>query len=60
VLAFKEDSKKLYNFVTDLTGGKSENPMPTVENENSLADKFADFFMNKIETIRDNLKHHKN
>ncbi|CAG2244082.1 unnamed protein product [Mytilus edulis] len=30
--------------------------MPAVENENELPDKFADFFMNKIKTIRDSLR----
>ncbi|CAG2229999.1 unnamed protein product [Mytilus edulis] len=56
VLSFKGDSKKLYKFVKDLTGSKAENPMPAVENENELPDKFADFFMNKIKTIRDSLR----
>ncbi|VDI07758.1 Hypothetical predicted protein [Mytilus galloprovincialis] len=50
------DSIKLYKFVKDLTGSKAENPMPAVENENELPDKFADFFMNKIKTIRDSLR----
>ena len=48
VLEFKGDSKKLYRFVSDLTGGKSENPMPSVENKNDLADELADHFMEKI------------
>jgi len=42
--------------VSELTGSKSENPLPTVQNENTLADTFADYFMQKIETIQENLK----
>ena len=43
----------------DLTGGKSDNPMPMTENDKCLADNFADFFMEKVQKIRDNLKHYR-
>ncbi|KAH3711473.1 hypothetical protein DPMN_071142 [Dreissena polymorpha] len=56
VLKSKADSKKLYKFVSELTGSKSDNPLPTVQNENTLADTFADYFMQKIEIIQENLK----
>lgn len=56
VLESKGDTKKLYKFVKDLTGSKAENPMPPVENQNTLADKFADHFMEKISKIRESLK----
>ena len=35
--------------ITELTGGPKENPFPTNED---LANKFADFFLNKIKKIR--------
>ena len=34
--------------------------MPTVENESTLADKFADYFMEKIQKICDSLKNYEN
>jgi hypothetical protein len=40
----------------DLTGSASENPLPTAEDGSSLADQFADYFMDKIEKIRESLK----
>ena len=41
--------------MSELTGTKSENPMPTSESEYSLGEKFADHFMNKIAKIRQSL-----
>ena len=55
VLESKGDSKKLYKFVSELTGSKSENPLPTVQNKKTLADTFVDYFILKIGTIRENL-----
>lgn len=60
ILDSKGDSKKLYKLVKDLTGSKSDNPMPLIEDDNTLADKFADYFMNKIKKIRNSLKDHEN
>ena len=34
--------------------------MPPTEDENKLADKFADYFMDKIKKIRESLKDHEN
>lgn len=48
----KGDSKKLYNLVSELTGTKSENPLPDSVADSKLADDFTDFFMNKIDKIR--------
>lgn len=56
----KGDSKKLYRIIKELTGSRTENPMPPVDNENTLADQFADHFMNKIARIRDSLKTYEN
>ena len=53
---YKEDSKKLYKLVKELTGTKSENLLPHLNEDNALADKFADHFMDKIKNIRDSLK----
>ncbi|XP_060589675.1 uncharacterized protein LOC132744898 [Ruditapes philippinarum] len=60
VIESKGNSKKLYQFVKDLTGSKSENPMSPVEDENTHADKFADHFMDKIKKIRESLKYFEN
>ncbi|XP_060601863.1 uncharacterized protein LOC132755083 [Ruditapes philippinarum] len=51
----KGDSKKLYALVSELTGTKSENPMPSGISDSTLSDNFADYFMNKISKIRDSL-----
>ena len=52
----KHDSKKIYDIVRSSTGGGKQNPMPPCDSEKELATKFSDYFSNKIETIRDNLK----
>ena len=55
----KNDSKKLYGIIgiiSELTGTKAENPMPQSTNDGELADKFADFFMDKISKIRKTLE----
>ncbi|KAK3101096.1 hypothetical protein FSP39_000910 [Pinctada imbricata] len=57
---FKGDSKKLYQFVNELTGTKSDNPMPTSESDNALAEEFADYFMSKIDKIRYELRDFEN
>ena len=41
-----------------LTGTATENPLPPGKTDNQLAEDFAIFFMNKIQTIRDNLADH--
>lgn len=60
VSEFKGDSKKLYKFVTEITGSKVQNPMPSGESDNAIADSFADHFMNKISKIRESLKTYPN
>ena len=50
-----KDSKKLYRLITELTGGPKENPFPDNIEENSLANQFAEFFLNKIKNIRSQL-----
>ena len=50
----KGDPKKLYNVVHKLTGSVVENP-PDHNDETELAEQFSDFFMPKINKIRDSL-----
>ena len=51
----KEDTKKLHQLLGNLRGKITKNPMPTGENNQVLADKFADFFIDKILNIRNQL-----
>jgi len=44
------------SLVYELTGTKVENPLPDNVADTKLAEDFADFFMNKIDTIRQSLK----
>ena len=44
----KGDSKLLYRLVNNLTGSKDENPMPEHSNSETLAENFADFFLEKL------------
>ena len=55
VLDCAKDSKKLYALVNNLVGRVSTNPMPKAEATSQLPDMFADFFLSKIEKIRNNL-----
>ena len=41
-----------------LTGTATENPLPPGKTDNQLAEDSLEFFMNKIQTIRDNLADH--
>ena len=56
VLGAKGNTKKLYQIVAELTGKKSDNPMPPGEGDSTVAEKFADHFMCKIAKIRDSLQ----
>ena len=54
-IKYKNDSKHLYKLLAKLTGGVAENPMPESENDETLSNDFADFFLDKILKIRKNL-----
>ena len=54
----QKDTKKLYKLVVYLTGTATENLLPPRKTDNQLAKDFAKFFMNKIQTIGDNLSKH--
>ena len=50
--------KKLYNLVNHLMGGNLGFSFPDSISDEMLANQFADFFMEKIKRIRDNLETH--
>lgn len=52
----KGDTKRLYQTFNKLTGVKKENPLPEGKSNDELAEEFADFFLSKIEIIRNDLK----
>ena len=52
------DSKKLFNVVNKLIGKTQCNPLPEHDDNTYLANEFANFFMGKIHTIRDDLQDH--
>ena len=58
VVEYQNDSKKLYAFVKDLTGGTVSNQLPRINglSDDQIANNFADYFMSKIQNIRDGLK----
>ena len=51
-----KDTKKLYKLVSNITSVHKDNPLPDSESNQDLADKFADYFMEQINKIRDALK----
>ena len=54
----RHDTKGLHSLVANLTGTKSENPLPPNHSDDELANMFADYFMEKIEKIRSRLDDH--
>ena len=51
----KGDTKKLYSLVRYLTGTKVQNPMPNNTGDKKLVNNFADYFIEKIQKIQDDL-----
>ena len=49
------NTKKLYNLVNNITGRVKINPMPPGKSDQLLANEFAEYFLNKIDKIRDDL-----
>ena len=49
------DIKGLYKMVNTLMGTSSNNLLPNHTSDKDLAEEFAEFFMDKIQKIRDNL-----
>ena len=55
ILSHRQDIKYLYNVDTNLSGVRKENPMPPAESDQHLAEEFADFFIEKINKIQEDL-----
>ena len=49
------DVKKLYQVIYNMTGKCSINPLSNSDSDKKLADNFANFFIDKIRDIRDQL-----
>ena len=54
----RNDTRKLFQIINTLTGSNLENPMPECDNDQQLADEFAEFFAGKIDKIRPDLDHY--
>ena len=50
----KGNNKKLYKLMTHLSRIRTDNPMPPHNSDESLANHLADYFITKIDKIRDN------
>ena len=57
VVEWGNDSKALYRLIDNISGIKKDNPLSPSATDKNLAEEFADFFLGKIEKIRDGLKH---
>ena len=55
VTKFKGNSKHLCKLIAELTGSKVESPLPEGLSDEELAEHFANFFIGRIENIRDKL-----
>ena len=53
-----KDTKKLYILINNLTNSKTDNQMPDALSDKALVNTFADYFMEKISKIRDELHSH--
>jgi hypothetical protein len=51
----EHDQKQLHRLTNNLMGNKRDVILPSHHDEKALADKFCEFFVGKISTIRDNL-----
>ena len=45
------NSRQLYKIISSLTGQDNTNPLPEAQSDQELAEQFAEFFLQKIETI---------
>ena len=55
ILNCGKDSKQLFSIVNAITNNKQINPLPDNKSHGEMANDFADFFIGKIQTIRDKL-----
>ena len=49
------DTKKLYKIVNNILGTTNEKPLPPSDDMSKLADEFANYFIDKIQKIREQL-----
>ena len=52
VLQCYRDTGRLYDLIKNITGTTKENPLPDITNEETLANEFAEFFLEKIQKIQ--------
>ena len=50
------NTRQLFKIKGGLLGGYEENPIPQDEENRQLAEDFEDYFLGKIEKIRENFK----
>ena len=55
ILECDRDNRKLYKLASSLMGAAKENPLPECDTKEDLANQFAEFFIIKIQNIRDRL-----
>ena len=55
VLDCGRDSKQLFPIVSAITNNKQINPLPDNKSHGEMANDFVDYFVGKIQTIRDEL-----
>ena len=53
VIDASRDTKKLYKIINNITGTKEDNPMPVGDSDTEIAQSFAEYFVEKIDKIRD-------
>ena len=52
------DTKQLFRLVNEISSSTEDNPLPDEISNQELANQFADYFINKIQIIRDNLNNY--
>jgi hypothetical protein len=60
IIEKKKDPKGLFKTLNGLLHRKNDTPLPPHNDESELANRFNDFFINKVETIRDELDKREN
>ena len=53
ILGCKNKTKQLFSIVNSITNNKPPNPLPENKSAEEIADDFAEFFIEKIQKIRD-------
>ena len=58
VILCNEDAKQLFRLANEITSSTKYNPLPDRISNQELADQFVDYFINKIQLIRNSLKNY--